>query len=275
LLKAGVLSQTIASSTPNDGDFTGWTVPSTSTTGTDYRIRITSTSSAAITDSSNNYFAITSAPSITVTSPNGGESWIRGTTPTITWTSSGSTGSSVKIELLKAGVLSQTIASSTPNDGSFTGWIVPSTSATGTDYRIRITSTSSAAITDSSNNYFAITTAPSITVTSPNGGETWKRGTTHTITWNYTASPGSQVKIVLLKAGTAVETINASTPIGSNGKGSYTWSISTTRSTGDDFSISVQSTSQPTIRDTSNRYFRITPGGPSVNDGDKQAIKKN
>ena len=96
---------------------------------------------------------------ITVSSPNGGETWARGTIPTIKWTSSGSVGSYVKVELMKAGVVSQTISSSTPNDGTFTSWIIPSTLATGTDYRIRITSTTNTAITDTSNNYFTITAA--------------------------------------------------------------------------------------------------------------------
>ena len=30
--------------------------------------------------------------------------------------------------------------------------------------------------------------APSIAVTAPNGGETWQRGTSHTVTWDYTGS---------------------------------------------------------------------------------------
>ena len=45
------------------------------------------------------------------------------------------------------------------------------------------------------------TSTPSLTVTSPNGGETWQRNTSHTVTWSYTGSPGSTVKIVCLKAG--------------------------------------------------------------------------
>ena len=36
------------------------------------------------------------------------------------------------------------------------------------------------------------TAVPSITVKTPNGGENWQRGTSHTITWDYTGSPGSQ-----------------------------------------------------------------------------------
>jgi peroxiredoxin len=95
-------------------------------------------------------------PTITVTSPNGGENWVRGTVHTITWSSFGSPGTYVKIELLKSGIVNKIIASSTANDGSYS-WTI-GTGNLGTDYRIRITSTSNAAITDSSDNNFAITT---------------------------------------------------------------------------------------------------------------------
>ena len=40
-------------------------------------------------------------PAITITSPNGGETWLKDSTHDITWTSSGNTGSNVRIELLK------------------------------------------------------------------------------------------------------------------------------------------------------------------------------
>jgi hypothetical protein len=66
------------------------------------------------------------------------------------------------------------------------------------------------------------------------------------------------VKLVLLKAGNEVGTITSSAPIGSGGKGSYTWSISTTGLTGSDFKVNVSSISQPTIFDMSNHNFTIT-----------------
>ena len=100
-------------------------------------------------------------------------------------------------------------------------------------------------------------TEASITVISPNGGESWKRGTTQTISWDYKGGVGSTVKIVLLKAGIAVGTITTSTSIGNNGKGSYNWLISTTDMTGGDFNVLVQSINQPAIKDMSNRYFKI------------------
>lgn len=96
----------------------------------------------------------TNIGSITVISPNGGENWKRGTTRTISWTSTGNPGSNMKIELLKNGVAS-IIESSTPNDGA-KSWTIPSSQTTGTVYKIRITSTENSAYTDTSNNDFTI-----------------------------------------------------------------------------------------------------------------------
>jgi len=204
----------------------------------------------------------TKTPSLTVTSPDGGESWVMGSNPQIRWTSSGDVGSSIKIELLKVGTVVQTITSSTANDLALDIWTMSSGLATGTDYQIRVTSTSNPAITDTSNGNFAITSgttqAASITVTSPNGGESWTRGTSQPITWSYTGSPGSKVKIVLLQGDTTVSTIASSVSIGSGGTGSYTSTMSKYRTTGNNYKISIQSTSQPTIQDMSNNYFTIS-----------------
>jgi 5-hydroxyisourate hydrolase-like protein (transthyretin family) len=153
-MKSGVLNKVIVSSTANDGSFS-WTISSTQTLGTDYKVRITSTSKS-VTDSSNSNFAIV-AGTLTVTTPNGGQSWKRGTVHSITWSKSGSPGSYVKIELLKAGAVNRVITSSTANDGSYS-WTIPSTQTAGTNYKIRITSTTYSSIKDSSNSNFAITT---------------------------------------------------------------------------------------------------------------------
>lgn len=95
-------------------------------------------------------------PSITVTSPNGGENWKRGTTNTIAWTSVGSTGTNVKIELLKGTSVAKTLSKSTSNDGSF-DWSVPGNLGAATDYKIRITSIGTTpSYTDTSDNTFTI-----------------------------------------------------------------------------------------------------------------------
>jgi Chitobiase/beta-hexosaminidase C-terminal domain len=90
---------------------------------------------------------------ITVTSPNGGETWPIGSNKTITWTSSGITGN-VKIELSRNGGSTwTTIKSSTPNDGEYV-WKV--TSPATTQARIRVTSISYPSVSDTSDGNFTI-----------------------------------------------------------------------------------------------------------------------
>ncbi len=101
--------------------------------------------------------------SITVVSPNGGESWLIGTTHTIKWSSTGNHRSDIRIELFKGGILNRTISVSTANDGSYR-WTIPSEQVLGTDYKIKITNMSNVADYDFSNDNFTI-----------NGSSKWNR----------------------------------------------------------------------------------------------------
>ena len=198
---------------------------------------------------------------ITVTSPNGGESWGGGTLQTIRWTYTGNPGSSVRIELLKGGVLNRTIIASRSVGSGGTGffmWTVPSSQAPGNDYAIRVTSTTNGSFTDTSNANFTIF-APTITVTSPNGGESWAVGTPHAITWTYTGYPGSSVRIELLKGGAVVRTIANSTSVGAGGNGSFNWTVPLSQTPGSDYRIRVRSFSNGSFTDTSNANFTIAP----------------
>ena len=103
--------------------------------------------------------------------------------------------------------------------------------------------------------------AASITVVSPNGGEVWAQNTTHPITWSYTGTPGSAVKIDLMKNGIFYQAIVASTPIGSAGSGSYSWTIRTISTPGTTYRVRVTSTTNATVNDTSNANFAITAAG--------------
>ncbi|HYN44927.1 MAG TPA: Ser-Thr-rich GPI-anchored membrane family protein [Candidatus Limnocylindrales bacterium] len=249
LMKAGVWKSTIILSTPNDGSHP-WLIPVTQIPGTDYKIKITSTTNAAYTDTSDNTFTIPT-PNITVSTPKGGETWRRGTTQTIKWNSSGSPGAYVKIELMKAGVANRVIIAITPNDGTHP-WLIPATQTPGTDYKVRITSTTNASYNDTSDNSFTIP-APSFTVVSPNSSDSWIRGTTKTIRWNSTESPGSYVKIELLKAGVSNRLIIASTL----NDGSHPWLIPAAQIPGTDYKVRVTSTVNVSINDTSDNPFTI------------------
>lgn len=188
----------------------------------------------------------TGSCSITVNSPNSGEIWPRGTTKAIKWSHSGS-DANVKIELWKGGSYYKTIASTTPNDNYYS-WNVPWIKI-GSDYKIKITNTANSGCTDTSNNNFKIA---GINVNSPNGGNSWARGSIHAITWSSVGSPGANVKIELLKGGSYYRTITSST----GNDGYYSWKIPYV-TTASDYKIKITSTSNSVYMDKSDNNFRI------------------
>jgi hypothetical protein len=105
--------------------------------------------------------------------------------------------------------------------------------------------------------YISVTPSPSITVTLPNGEEVWNRGTSHTITWDYTGNPGSAVKIELLNGDALYKVLTHSTSIGTVNHGSYSWKISTNTPIGTNYKIRVTSKSNSIYSDISNAYFII------------------
>ena len=97
-----------------------------------YKIRIVHRSYSSLYDESNANFSITDP--ITVTAPNGGESWASGSTQNITWTSSLGSSESIKIDLYINGSNDQTITSSTANDGTY-AWTIPSDISPSSQYK--------------------------------------------------------------------------------------------------------------------------------------------
>ncbi len=186
---------------------------------------------------------------ITVTSPNGGESWQVGTTHNITWTSTAA-GSTVRIELYSGTSRYARITSSTPNDGSYS-WSIPSNYLRYTNYRIRVTDIGSG-VYDQSNSYFTLVYPPTVTVTSPNGGESWQVGTTHNITWT-TTNAGSTVWIGLYSGTSRYATITSSTA----NDGSYPWSIPSNYSPRTNYRILVTDLASGEY-DLSYSFFTLT-----------------
>jgi hypothetical protein len=104
------------------------------------------------------------------------------------------------------------------------------------------------------------TVAPtkSVTVTAPNGGESWARKSPQTIAWSYTGSPGSSVRIRLLRNGALVKTITSSTSIGSGGVGSYTWTPPGRLAAGSGYQVSVTVVRNTSVTDVSDGTFSLT-----------------
>ena len=252
LYNGTTLSSTITTSTSLSAGSFNWTIPSTQAMGSNYTIRITSTTNSAISDTSNGTFTIT-GPSITVTLPNGGETLIRGAVVPIKWSYTGNPGANVKIQLYNGTTLSRTITSSTSLSAGSYNWTISSLQTLGSNFKIKITSTTNSAISDTSNGSFTIA-KPSITVTSPNGGETFTRGTVLPITWKYVGNPGANVKILLYKGIYLSRTITSSTPLSA---GSYKWTIPLTQAVGSTYKIKIVSTTSSLISDSSNAAFTI------------------
>ena len=155
LLKSGSVSAVIASNVPASKGSYAWSLKSTLANGADYQVRVTSTKNSADTATSQSHFVIIGS-TITLTSPNGGENWV-GRTGLISWNYTGNPGN-LKIELLRSGVAT-TIRPKTPVGRNGTGsfkWAIPKKQASGTDYRVRITSTAIPSCTDTSENNFSI-----------------------------------------------------------------------------------------------------------------------
>lgn len=102
------------------------------------------------------------APTVTVTVPNGGETYVTGQTVPIAWTYAGDLGANVEIELLQGAtstVLAASVSAGSGEAGSW-NWFIPLSQAAGTDYRVRVTSTSTPTSTDTSDADFTIVILP-------------------------------------------------------------------------------------------------------------------
>jgi len=120
--------------------------------------------------------------SITVNSPNGGESWEVGSTHEITWTTTGIVNDVVIEYSINSGTSWIEIIDSTSNDGSYE-WYVPDNPSQ--NCLIRIKDIDGEPL-DDSDAVFSIVppSSDSITVIFPNGGENLSVGTTQEITWS-------------------------------------------------------------------------------------------
>jgi len=102
--------------------------------------------------------------------------------------------------------------------------------------------------------------APSVTVLSPDGGETWQAGTTHEITWwSSGLERKKSLRIDLFKARNSyVLTIAESVPVIQR---SYLWNIPADLEPGNRYYVIITVTGEPMIRDSSDGVFSITEPG--------------
>lgn len=211
----GVNYESVSASTANDGS-ESWVVTGAATPAA--LIRVSSVDYPAVRDSSNSMFNIIQA-SISVSFPNGGESWLAGTLALVQWTSTNLTGN-VTIELSRDGGSTYATLFPVTADDGVEAW--PVTGPGTTQARIRITSIDIPTVSDVSDAVFTIT-QPTLTMVSPNGGETWPVTSIGMVQWNSSVVTGP-VRIALSRNGglSFPEVLFASTP----DDGAEPWQVS-------------------------------------------------
>jgi len=225
--------------------------------GTGYTIKVEEVGTS-YSDTSDASFTLTDTPpasQLTLKSPNGGESWLVGKGAQITWDTTG-TIANVKLEYSTNNGSSWTsITNSIRNTGSYL-WLIPN--AVSANCRVRVSDASNAAVTDSSDSVFSIVNTKSIAMVSPNGGETWTRGTSYSITWTASGCM-NPFKITLWKNGVYVDTIAQSV---SQTSRSYTWKAGELFNArplvaGTGFQVKIEVQEKGGISDMSNAVFTI------------------
>ncbi|SFE80253.1 Ser-Thr-rich GPI-anchored membrane family protein [Thermoflexibacter ruber] len=248
LLQNGTVLTTISNATT--GNLFTWTVPLMISVGNNYQIRITSIADPFVFAESN-LFVI--EQSIRLTSPNGGQSYAKGSSQTITWTTSSNitAAENVKIDLVSNGNVVQTILASTPNTGT-ANWTVPNV-ADGGNYKIRISLVSNANVIDESDDTFAI--GVFVRVTSPTRGQVWNTGSTYQVRW--TTNVLALLRVELILAGAVVRIIGNNIP--SNTQSSIDFSVPSDLSNNDGYTVRVISLADANQQGSSEPFAILSP----------------
>src|SRR5438128_2515833 len=210
----------ITASTPAANLSYAWTVPDA--ISTTVKVRITLNADATVTAAS--YAAFTIKSSLTLTAPNGGETWTAGSSQNITWTKTGSI-TNVKLEYSTDGgtTYPNLITSSTPAAAGSYAWTVPDLAST--NVKVRVTNTADTTVSDDSNAAFTI--KGGLTVTSPVGTDVWNVGAVKTISWTSTGAGAiPTVNLEYSKNGLFTDTVVIATGVASGPTGgSYSWTV--------------------------------------------------
>ncbi len=257
--------QVLALDTDNDGSAD---VALPNVNSTEARIMVDATSNGFF-DISNSNFTIeadTTAPTVTLTRPNGGEKLFSGVPYVVTWTASDDAGVSffdVFVSFNGGSTYSPTpVCDDVP--GTETSCLATITVASNqTNVKLRVTATDGGgnSASDASNAKFSVNLGtPTITVNKPNAaGLAWQAGTVKAIGFAHNLGANAPVSIELDRnypSGTW-ETIAASTPTTGNASSTFNWTVTSPVTVGATARIRVTALAVP-ASDTSDIPFSIT-----------------
>ncbi len=120
-------------------------------------------------------------PSITLNAPNGGETFSAGSTQQIVWSSANI--DSIKVQYRTASAAQWTTLATVASSSNMYAWVIPAIAST--TVTVKVSAANNANIADSSNASFTITipSNPVLTLSAPNGGESYTVGSSQNITW--------------------------------------------------------------------------------------------
>jgi len=247
-VNGGTTWQTIAGGLANSGSYSWKTADSLTS---ELKIRVSDDSQPGVKGESKNNNSII-APSLTLTSPNGGELWVVGIDYPITWTSVGDHNSISNNLVLQYSVNNgstwKSIAGGLSNEGTYI-WHIPNDISD--NCKVRIYDYSRTATQDTSDAVFKIS-APSITITTPNGGEVWPYGTNHEILWNIIGQVSDDVTITY--------SVNGGTtwlPVYSGPTNNYSYAWTVPENISSTCKIKIKDNEPPYIEDTTDTVFSI------------------
>ncbi len=106
--------------------------------------------------------------------------------------------------------------------------------------------------------------AKTISISSPKGGENWEIGSEQTVSWTYTGQI-SDVTIQLYKNLQQNNALNVSVLSGSNGFGTYKWTIPANITPGDDYKVKISDANESSVFDISGSDFSIISTSTPIN----------
>ncbi|MBL7130548.1 MAG: hypothetical protein ISS45_03965, partial [Candidatus Omnitrophica bacterium] len=267
---AGASWNTIAIGEYNDNTYT-WS-PIADVDSQQVLLRITDASRPTVFDTSNSNFTIT-PPTVTILSPNGGEEMAAGTSYEITWWSQGyefgaiSDSLTIKYSVDGGNTYPYTITAAAQTLEDFFSWVgIPGTLST--DCFVKIYDANREATVDTSDGAFSIV-RPYVNITSPELGSQWPMGTGQTITWTYVGSVSNSFTLQYSIDGgvtwpydidpvaNAAYLIATGVSRGTNGQGSYNWTVPNQYYT--TVKVKMTDDSDPLIEDISELFAISSP----------------
>lgn len=242
-----------ADNVPNTGSYT-WLVPNSIDSST-CKIKIYAYNKDGVPyDFNNGLFSIVSGgvvPALTFTNPKSGEKVGGGSMYNIRWTSS------VKFDYVVIEYHSSTggytsITTNAPDTGTY-AWSVPNTTDNASRIWMKGYSTTNGNDTEYSDYFKVVQLNGQISITYPNGGESWPQNSKQTITWTNSGTVGSNVDIYYsTNTGTSWYTVVNGAP----NNGSFQWTVPPGVKS-DTCLIKVSDSSNSILADYSNNIFSM------------------